>query len=151
MTKKILHQEEEIKKQILVYSEQARIKQEEETELARVLADYKKKYDEFAGAMKKSRKTFKVYEGEIKNLNTRALELATIKRKLLQGENQKKKKGKDDVSVEKKNQELEKMLSDWADEKKALEKEKEELMAQSKTLQDEIKVLNSGKGGAGGV
>ena len=116
-----------------------------------MLADYKKKYDEFAGAMKKSRKTIKVYEGEIKNLNTRALELATIKRKLLQGENQKKKKSKDDVSVEKKNQELEKMLNDWADEKKALEKEKEDLMAQSKTLQDEIKILNSGKGGAGGV
>jgi hypothetical protein len=60
-----------------------------------VLADYKKKYEEFSTAMKKSRKTFKVYEGEIKNMNTRALELNTIKRKLLQGDQPlgKRKKG----------------------------------------------------------
>jgi molybdopterin-biosynthesis enzyme MoeA-like protein len=83
MTKKILLQEEEIKKQIMVYSEQARIKLEEESQLVSVLTDYKKKYEEFSTAMKKSRKTFKVYEGEIKNMNTRALELNTIKRKLL--------------------------------------------------------------------
>ena len=83
MTKKILGQEEEIRKQVAVYSEQTRIKTEEEKQLVSVLADYKKKYEEFSGAMKKSRKTFKVYEGEIKNMNLRAQELNTIKRKLV--------------------------------------------------------------------
>ena len=61
--------------------------------------------------MKKSRKTFKVYEGEIKNMNTRVLELSTYKRKLLQGDQPqgKKKKGgaaaknPDEPSAEKKN------------------------------------------------
>ena len=69
MLKKIYAQEEEIKKQIVIYQEQAKIKGEEERELTKVLADYRKKYEEFNKAMKKSRETFKVYEGEIKNLN----------------------------------------------------------------------------------
>lgn len=136
MTAKILLQEQEIKKQIEVYSAQAKIKTEEEAQLVSVLADYKKKYEEFSAAMKKSAKTFKVYEAEIKNMNTRALELATIKRKLLQGEGGgagKKKKGKqaaaDEPSAEKKNQEVDKLLAEWAEEKRALEREKEELAA----------------------
>lgn len=147
MTKKILTQEEEIRKQVTVYSEQARIKGEEETELVKVLADYKKKYEEFSAAMKKSAKTFKVYEGEIKNMNQRALELGTMKRKLLQGDApaSKKKKGgaaaKDEKTVEKKSQDLDKMQSDWVAEKAALEKEKEDLLASSKALQDKIKAI----------
>lgn len=152
MTKKILLQEEEIKKQIMVYSEQARIKQEEEVQLVSVLADYKKKYEEFSTAMKKSRKTFKVYEGEIKNMNTRALELNTIKRKLLHGDQphgKKKKAGAakhtEELTAEKKNQEVEKMLADWALEKRNLEKEKEDLLQQSKQMQDAIKDFNEKK------
>jgi hypothetical protein len=60
------------------------------------LADYKKKHDEFAKAMKKSRDTFKVYEGEIKNMNSRANDLIQLKKKLLEGSagaGKKKKKG----------------------------------------------------------
>lgn len=75
MSRKIEQQEGEIRKQVEVYKEQTRIKQEEEVELVKVLADYKKKYDEFSKAMKKSRDTFKVYEGEIKNMNQRVLDL----------------------------------------------------------------------------
>jgi hypothetical protein len=75
MSKKILAQEEEIKKQVVVYVEQQRIKRDEETELKKVLEDYKKKHEEFSKAMKKSRETFKVYEGEIKNMDVRAAEL----------------------------------------------------------------------------
>ena len=75
MAKKISEQQEEIKKQVTVYSEQTLIKQEEEKELIKVLADYKQKYDEFSKAMKKSRDTFRMYEGEVKNLNSRVNEL----------------------------------------------------------------------------
>lgn len=60
------------------------------------MADYKKKHDEFAKAMKKSRDTFKVYEGEIKNMNSRANDLIQLKKKLLEGSagaGKKKKKG----------------------------------------------------------
>jgi hypothetical protein len=62
MTKKILTQEEEIRKQVAVYTEKTRIKDEEEAQLVTVLADYKKKYEDFSGAIKKSRKNFKIYE-----------------------------------------------------------------------------------------
>lgn len=75
MSQKISAQEEEIKKQVVVYMQQTKLKLEEEVELTKVLADYKKKHDEFSKAMKKSRETFKVYEGEIKNMNQRAQEL----------------------------------------------------------------------------
>jgi phage-related tail protein len=44
---------------------------EEEKELAKVLSDYKKKYDEFSKAMKKSKDTFKLYEQEIKTMNNK--------------------------------------------------------------------------------
>ena len=76
MSVKILAQEDEIRKQVVIYAEQTKLKQVEEHELAKVLADYKKKHDEFSKAMKKSRETFKIYEGEIKNMNQRAQELA---------------------------------------------------------------------------
>jgi hypothetical protein len=42
--------------------------------------------------MKKSRETFKVYEGEVKNMNQRVQDLQQIKKKLLDGGE--KKKGK---------------------------------------------------------
>ena len=57
-----------------MYKEQATLKQDEEKELVKVLADYKKKYEEFSKAMKKSKDTFKMYEGEIKNMNSRIIE-----------------------------------------------------------------------------
>ena len=69
MKKKILAQEDEIKKQIGIYQEQTQLKLNEEKELVKVLNDYKKKYDEFSKAMKKSKDTFKMYETEIKNMN----------------------------------------------------------------------------------
>jgi len=59
----------------VIYGEQTKVKEGEEKELQRVLADYKKKHDEFSKAMKKSKDTFRVYEAEIKNMNHRVLEL----------------------------------------------------------------------------
>jgi SMC interacting uncharacterized protein involved in chromosome segregation len=59
------------------------LKQNEEKELVKVLTDYKQKHEEFSKAMKKSRETFRMYEGEIKNLTSRANELTLIKKKLL--------------------------------------------------------------------
>ena len=75
MSKKISEQDEEIKKQIQVYIEQTAIKQDEEKELTKVLNDYKQKHEEFSKAMKKSRETVRMYEGEIKNLTSRVNEL----------------------------------------------------------------------------
>lgn len=66
-----------------MYNEQTMIKQEEEKELVKVLADYKQKHDEFSKAMKKSRDTFRLYEGEVKNLNSRCNNLQQDKDKLL--------------------------------------------------------------------
>ena len=85
MTKKIVQQEEEIRKQVVIYGEQIKVKESEEKELQRVLTDYKKKHDEFSRAMKKSRETFKVYEGEVKNMNQRMQDLQQLKKKLLEG------------------------------------------------------------------
>jgi hypothetical protein len=45
------------------------VKEAEEKELTKVLADYKKKHEEFSRAMKKSKETFKVYENEVKTMN----------------------------------------------------------------------------------
>ena len=71
MNTKISNQEEEIKKQISVYQQQTVLKIEEEKELIKVFNDYKKKYDEFSKAMKKSRDTFKMYETEVKSMNNK--------------------------------------------------------------------------------
>lgn len=148
MSTKIMAQEEEIRKQVILYAEQTQKKTEEETELTKVLADYKKKYDEFAKAMKKSRETFKVYEGEIKSMNQRANDLAQTKRQLTQGVSSGagKKKGKGAAQQapydsEKREAEIEKLQSEWAAEKEALAKEKEELVLTCKELQDKIKAL----------
>jgi hypothetical protein len=108
-----------------------------------VLADYKRKHDEFAKAMKKSRETFKVYEGEVKNMNYRVNELQEMKRKMLQGEaagGKKKKKG-GEKDVQDKEKETEKILQEWGQEKENLNKEKEELMEACKQLQDAIRVI----------
>jgi len=48
--------------------------------LTKVLTDYKQKHDEFSKAMKKSRETFRMYEGEIKNLTSRVNDLQELKR-----------------------------------------------------------------------
>lgn len=66
-----------------MYIEQTALKQDEEKELTKVLTDYKQKHDEFSKAMKKSRETFRMYEGEIKNLTSRVNELQQIKKKLM--------------------------------------------------------------------
>ena len=87
--------------------------------------------------MKKSKETFKVYEGEIKNMNTRALELSQMKKQLLQAEGgsnagkKGKKKGGAQVVVESvsKEAETERIIHEWNAEKEALAKEREEIMA----------------------
>ena len=48
MSGKILSQEQDIQKQVILYQEQTLIKQNDERELIKVHGDYKKKYDEFA-------------------------------------------------------------------------------------------------------
>lgn len=53
------------------YKESLAMKLGEEKELIKMLNDYKIKYDDFDSAMKKSRKTYKRYEEEIRNLNKR--------------------------------------------------------------------------------
>lgn len=153
MSQKILAQEEEIKKQIVVYTQQTKLKAEEEVQLESVLGEYKKKHDEFSKAMKKSRETFKVYEGEIKNMNQRALELTQMKKKLLgevSGGGGGKKKGKAaankaPIDLEAKEAEVQKLQGDWINDKEALLKEKTELMQVCKELQDTIKALKEGK------
>ena len=133
MTKKISQQEEEIRKQVVIYGEQTKVKEGEEKELQRVLADYKKKHDEFSKAMKKSKDTFRVYEAEIKNMNHRVLELQQIKKKLL-GDKKGKKGATESIGASAKEAEIEKITSEWNAEKESLNKEKEELMAQCKEL-----------------
>ena len=140
MSKKILAQEEEIKKQVLLYRQQTEIKTQEEKELAKVLADYRKKYDEFSKAMKKSRETFKTYEGEIKNLNFRANELAALKKKLSQGD---KKRG--GLTVAQIEADIEKQQAEWAKDKEALLAEKEKLAAFSNELMEKIKAAKAAK------
>jgi len=129
MSKKIFAQEDEIKKQVLLYRQQTEIKTQEEKELAKVLADYRKKYEEFNKAMKKSRETFKTYEGEIKNLNFRANELAALKKKLSQGD---KKRGGHTVAQAE--ADIEKQQAAWAKDKEALLAEKERLAVFSNEL-----------------
>lgn len=89
--------------------------------------------------MKKSKETFKVYEGEVKNMNQRVLELQQVKKKLLG--DKKGKKGAESKSVPAKEAEIEKLTSEWNVEKEALNKEREELLAQCKELQDSIKAI----------
>ena len=117
MNSKILTQEEEIKKQVGFYGEQTKVKQEEEKELVKVLNDYKKKYEEFSKAMKKSKETFKMYENEIKNMNNRIQELQKTKKTLTKGK--KHNENKDDI--------VKSMITSWEIEKENYNKEKEEL------------------------
>lgn len=108
--------------------------------MARVLADYKGKYEEFSKAMKKSRETFKVYEGEIKNMNQRAQQLSQNKKQLLGGG----KGGKSKVleqKIENREALITKMQQDWEREKEMLIKEREELMLLCKESQEKIKVI----------
>ena len=91
MQLKITEQEEEIKKQIEVYSENTKVKREERDELQRVFVDYKDKYDSFVRALKKSRISFQAYEGEIKNLNVRINDLQKLKKDVTAGKKSKAK------------------------------------------------------------
>lgn len=69
-------------------------------------------------------------------MNQRALELQQTKKKM-QGKG--KKGGQNDIQV--KEEQLNKLQSEWAREKEALAKEKEELMLLCKNIQDEIKEI----------
>jgi phage host-nuclease inhibitor protein Gam len=163
MHKKILAQEDEIKKQCVLYREQAALKHTEEGELKRVLGDYKRKHDEFAKAMKKSRDTFKVYEGEIKNLNSKILDLDNMKKRLLLGSTNtpippagSSKKVKAAAlqaamrTIQEVEAETERVQTDWAAEKAQMLKEKEELAALSSSLSEQIKNLKEQKAVSGG-
>lgn len=135
------------------------MKQDEEKELTKVLTDYKQKHDEFSKAMKKSRETFRMYEGEIKNLTSRVNELQQIKKKLMGVNTQTSNGGGKKSAAAKKhaNQEqaalenpftevaYEKMQSEWTAEKEAMNKEKEELMQVCKEMQDKIKAITEAK------
>lgn len=161
MNKKILAQEDEIRKQCVLYREQSALKLTEETELRRVLGDYKRKHEEFSKAMKKSRDNFKVYEGEIKNLNNKILDLYNQKAKYLLGNKvpampasgaSKKAKAAAIQAAMRTIQEVEaetdKVVNDWAAEKAEMLKEKEELAALSTALSEQIKVLKDQKAAA---
>ncbi len=154
MSKKISEQDEEIKKQIQVYIEQTAIKQEEEKELTKVLTDYKQKHDEFSKAMKKSRETFRMYEGEIKNLTSRVNDLQQLKRTrmgIAQSSGGGKKGAKKQAALEQAaesqftEEAYQKMLNEWNAEKEAMNKEKEELMQLCKEMQDKIKAITEAK------
>lgn len=64
---KIKAQQVSILEQVEAYKENITIKLGEEKELIKMLNDYKIKFDDFNNAMKKSRKTYKRYEEEIRN------------------------------------------------------------------------------------
>lgn len=82
MNSKILNQEEEIKKNVEIYKEQTTIKQREEKELLAVYKDYKDKYEQFVKALKKGKDSFKVFEQEIRALNSRIQQLQKQKKDL---------------------------------------------------------------------
>ena len=138
-----------------MYIEQTALKQNEEKELVKVLTDYKQKHEEFSKAMKKSRETFRMYEGEIKNLTSRVNELTQMKKRLMGINSHPQAGGKKGKRVEQQQQVVaenpyteeayEKMQSEWNAEKEALNKEKEELMQMCKEMQDQIKVISESK------
>ncbi len=102
--------------------------------------------------MKKSRETFKTYEGEIKNMNQRAQELTQIKKKL-QGESAggKKKKGQSAAPVKDYNamsEETDKIQAEWEAEKTEISKEIEEQKLICGQLQEQIKALKATQGKA---
>lgn len=111
----------------------------EEKELVKVFNDYKSKHDEFAKAMKKSKETFKMYEGEIKNMNVRIQDLQKLKKDLVGGGT--KKKPAQPITM----QQVEDMSNQWQSEKEALAKVKEELSGECSKLQEEIKGLKEAK------
>lgn len=97
--------------------------------------------------MKKSKETFKVYEGEIKNMNQRAQELATLKKKLL-GEPTGGKKKKGQAAAPQKDytaivEETDKIQAEWEKEKAEIAKEIEEQKLICGQLQEQIKTLKA--------
>ena len=59
----------DIKKQIEIYKEETEKKKVEETELTKVMNDYKTRFGEFDKSIKLSRKTMQQYEKEIVTMN----------------------------------------------------------------------------------
>ena len=139
MTSKISNQEDEIKKQIEVYRQQNVIKIEEEKELVKVYNDYKKKYEEFSKSMKRSKDTFKVYETEIRGMNSKIQEMQKMKKQLNE------KKGKKGAANEANpSEEATKIQGLWEQEKEVLAKEREDLKQQCQELQEQIKAIKEG-------
>ena len=79
-----------------------------------------------------------MYEGEIKNMNSRIIEHQKTKKELTKG----KKKNADSQAKE---ELTKKIISDWEKEKENLNKEKEEVKAQCQELQQAVKVCKEGK------
>ena len=123
MTSKISNQEDEIKKQIEIYRQQNVVKIEEEKELVKVYNDYKKKYEEFSKSMKRSKDTFKVYETEIRGMNSKIQEMQRLKKQLSEKKGKKGSSGNDANASEEAN----KLLSQWEQEKEVLAKDREDL------------------------
>ena len=99
--------------------------------------------------MKKSRETFKIYEGEIKNMNARAQDLNQQKRRILNeaegiSKNKKKQAAAAKGGYQERNAQIEQMQKQWAEEKEATMKEKQDLMDRCKEIQDQIKELKQG-------
>ena len=71
MTEQLSTQEVDVKKQIEIYSEQAKLKKKEEEEMQKVLNEYKTRYNEFEKSVKQSKKTLGQYEKQISQMNKR--------------------------------------------------------------------------------
>ena len=140
MTSKISNQEDEIKKQIEIYRQQNVVKIEEEKELVKVYNDYKKKYEEFSKSMKRSKDTFKVYETEIRGMNSKIQEMQRLKKQLSEKKGKKGSSGNDANASE----EVNKLLSQWEQEKEVLAKDREDLKQQCQELQEQIKAIKDG-------
>ena len=140
MTSKISNQEDEIKKQIEIYRQQNVVKIEEEKELVKVYNDYKKKYEEFSKSMKRSKDTFKVYETEIRGMNSKIQEMQRLKKQLSEKKGKKGGSGNDANASEEAN----KLLSQWEQEKEVLAKDREDLKQQCQELQEQIKAIKDG-------
>ena len=140
MTSKISNQEDEIKKQIEIYRQQNVVKIEEEKELVKVYNDYKKKYEEFSKSMKRSKDTFKVYETEIRGMNSKIQEMQRLKKQLSEKKGKKGSSGNDANASEEAN----KLLSQWEQEKEVLAKDREDLKQQCQELQEQIKAIKDG-------
>ena len=86
--------------------------------------------------MKRSKDTFKVYETEIRGMNSKIQEMQRLKKQLNE------KKGKKGASSEANaNDEANKIQSQWEEEKEVLAKDREDLKQQCQELQERIKAI----------